>query len=611
MTKPFAAVPANLPSYGSAPQAGPGLWKSVVLYALATMTINVLLHIFISSDYVGIDNDDVMRLVQVRDLLAGQSWFDTTQYRLGLDGGTLMHWSRLIDLPIAALIAFFNLFFSRETAEAAALLVWPLSLTVPVFYAVALGCFRLGGRPAMQTGMVLAAILLIGGMRFRPGAIDHHNVQIALIAMIAAMLLDPEKKAGSYALAGAMAGIAIAIGVETTPMIAVVSLAVSLLWAWHGALMKAAAQSFGLALAAVVTAAFFATTPPRLYSIVTCDNLSVGFYALATFGGSALFLTAAALSHKGRLVRFAGLGACGIVIAGAVLLIAPQCLQNPLGGMDPLLQSLWLDNVTEARSLIASLRYHPASLAPSYAAGLLAMAVCLSRIARGQATEAYILLLSMLTVCILVAAFQVRGAAFSNLLSLFPLSVVIANLRARSNADPKNLRYGLTFAAMSLASVPTFWAVAGSYLLLPDARAMTTNDPSLKMACDTPEAMAGLAQEPTGVVAASMELGAKILRFTHHRALSAPYHRNPGGMLAVMHIGLAAPEDAQALMRQAGVTVLAFCPNEAPTQIIANLAPDGLYAQLGRDIVPDYLLPLSGYAESGLRLFRVAPPHSP
>lgn len=33
------------------------------------------------------DPDDAMRLVQVRDWLAGQSWFDVTQYRLSPPAG--------------------------------------------------------------------------------------------------------------------------------------------------------------------------------------------------------------------------------------------------------------------------------------------------------------------------------------------------------------------------------------------------------------------------------------------------------------------------------------------------------------------------------------------
>ena len=50
-----------------------------------------------------LSTDDAMRLVQVRDLLAGQGWFDLTQYRLNPPDGVAMHWSRLIDLPIAIL----------------------------------------------------------------------------------------------------------------------------------------------------------------------------------------------------------------------------------------------------------------------------------------------------------------------------------------------------------------------------------------------------------------------------------------------------------------------------------------------------------------------------
>jgi len=32
------------------------------------------------------DNDSLLRLVEVRDLLAGQGWYDLHQYRLGLVG---------------------------------------------------------------------------------------------------------------------------------------------------------------------------------------------------------------------------------------------------------------------------------------------------------------------------------------------------------------------------------------------------------------------------------------------------------------------------------------------------------------------------------------------
>ena len=59
---------------------------------------------FATLDASGGDNDSLLRLVQVRDLLGGQGWFDLHQYRMGPEGGFVMHWSRLVDAPIAAII---------------------------------------------------------------------------------------------------------------------------------------------------------------------------------------------------------------------------------------------------------------------------------------------------------------------------------------------------------------------------------------------------------------------------------------------------------------------------------------------------------------------------
>ncbi len=100
------------------------LWPTVIAYSVILAAAILITKLSGATDYVGPDNDDGMRLVEVRDFLAGQGWFDLMQYRLGLDGGTLMHWSRLIDLPIASLIWFFGLFVPHETAEALALGVW-------------------------------------------------------------------------------------------------------------------------------------------------------------------------------------------------------------------------------------------------------------------------------------------------------------------------------------------------------------------------------------------------------------------------------------------------------------------------------------------------------
>ena len=50
-----------------------------------------------------VDPDDAMRLMEVRDWLAGQSWWDVAQHRFNR-GDFPMHWSRLVDIPLAAVL---------------------------------------------------------------------------------------------------------------------------------------------------------------------------------------------------------------------------------------------------------------------------------------------------------------------------------------------------------------------------------------------------------------------------------------------------------------------------------------------------------------------------
>jgi hypothetical protein len=76
----------------------------------------------------GWDPDDALRLVQLRDFLAGQSWFDSTQYRMNPPDGGPMHWSRLIELPLAALILLLRPLFGQPVAEMVAGSAVPLLL---------------------------------------------------------------------------------------------------------------------------------------------------------------------------------------------------------------------------------------------------------------------------------------------------------------------------------------------------------------------------------------------------------------------------------------------------------------------------------------------------
>lgn len=587
------------------------LHRPVLLAMLALTVLTAIMHFSSYVDYVGADNDDVMRLVQVRDLLSGQGWFDLTQTRLGLEGGTLMHWSRLVDLPIAGLISVFSLVMDPVMAEATALFVWPLITVLPIFYALALAGQTLAGVSGRLIALLLAFLFVLSVNRFQPGSIDHHNVQLGLIAVTAACLIMPGRPAVAHAVAGFAAALAIAIGAETTPHVAVIALIVALQWLWLGEPTRAATLAFSLGMASTLTAVFFATVPQSQYGIVACDALSTGFYALGVVGAGSFFLAAATTSHQNPAVRFAALGLAGVATLGLTLLIAPQCLGNPLAGLDPLLKSMWLDHVTEAQSVLSQLRVDPWSIGGFYAVPVLAMGLCLWNIRERRQVHAYGVLFALLLVSWSIALVQVRGAVFANLLSAIPMAALVADLRNKANADPKNLRKGLAFAGMSIVAVPFIWGVAGALASVGVDKAMGKEVEGLSMkrenTCTDVAAMAPLAQEPAGVVSGPSNLGVHILRFTSHRVLSAPYHRNQGGMLTELHAAMAKPKDAVKFLRGAGVTVLAYCLSDPQTRTVIAAAPDGLYAELSKGNVPDWLEPVPATWSTPLQLYRVLP----
>ncbi|SOE17854.1 hypothetical protein SAMN05877838_2759 [Hoeflea halophila] len=587
------------------------LHRPVLLTFVVFIIASAGMHFATYVDYVGADNDDVMRLVQVRDLLSGQGWFDLTQYRLGLEGGTLMHWSRLIDLPIANLVMLFSLFMGPVMAEASALFVWPLLTTLPIFYALALGGNVLAGQPGRLIALALAFLFVLGGNRFQPGSIDHHNVQLGLIATIAACLMLPGRPPLAHAIAGGAAALAIAIGAETTPHILVAALIVAIQWLWIGRDMKAAASVFALAMAAALSAVFFLTVPPARYGEVACDALSTGFYSLGVIGAGSFFLAVSATSERYFAWRLTALGLAGTVTLGAALLIAPQCLGNPLATLDPLLVSMWLSSVTEAQSVFAQAITEPWSLAGFYLVPVLAMMLCVRRICQRRDVQAYGVLLALLAVSWAIALVQVRGAVFANLLSAIPMAALVAEMRVRANADQKNLRKGLMFAGTALAAVPFVWALSGALLSMAVNTVTGEEVGSLPVleenACTGAAALRALAAEPAGVVASPSNMGAHILRFTAHRVLSAPYHRNQGGMLTELHAAMAVPKDAVKFLRGAGVTLVAFCKTDPQVASITRVAPDGLYAQLGQGRIPAWLEPVPGTQALPLQLYRVKP----
>ena len=139
------------------------------------------------------DTDDNMRIMQVRALLHGQGWFDLRQHRLNPPIGANIHWSRLVDLPIAGLILGLRPFLGGAGAERWAVAIAPLLPYLLLLFALALTARRLIDPRAYP--LAFLALFFAGSTNgmFMPERIDHHGWQLALLALSISAVADPKR----------------------------------------------------------------------------------------------------------------------------------------------------------------------------------------------------------------------------------------------------------------------------------------------------------------------------------------------------------------------------------------------------------------------------------
>ncbi|MBW6527216.1 hypothetical protein KZ813_10230 [Sphingomonas sp. RHCKR7] len=245
-----------------------------------------------------LDADDAMRLLEVRDWLGGQGWFDVAQHRLNR-GDFPMHWSRLVDLPLAGAMLALRPLLGASGAERAALVLVPLLTLLAVTALAALLTRRLAGRARVPYAVLLVALASPLLFQLRPLRIDHHGWQVAAaLAAAAALLAPPTRRSG--ALAGAALAVLLTISLEGLPIAAATAAIAALGWAWRPA-RGAMVVALGWTLAGGATALHLATRGP-LWAQPACDAMAPAWLAL-------LWVAAAGLTAAVAMGRVMGSGA--------------------------------------------------------------------------------------------------------------------------------------------------------------------------------------------------------------------------------------------------------------------------------------------------------------
>ncbi|MET0270894.1 MAG: AcrB/AcrD/AcrF family protein, partial [Sphingomonas sp.] len=360
------------------------------------------------------DGDDALRLLQVRDWLGGQGWFDLRQYRLDPPAGADIHWSRLVDLPLAAVIAPLRPLFGQAAAEMAAVTLAPLVTLGAAMLVLALLARRLIDPRAWWWAplLLLAASPPLDMMA--PLRIDHHGWQIVAVLTALLGLVAEDRRRGGIAAGLAIAG-SLAIGVEMLPCLALGVALAAIGWL---ADEREGARLRWLCLAAGVgtLAGLFVFAPPAARFGAACDALSAA-YAAPLWAGGAL-LAAGTLRGRTSAARAGWIAAAGLA-AGAMLLVldAGACLTDPYHAVDPAARALWLDRVSEAKPLW---RQPPEVLWASLALPLIGLGGAMLMLARAgrDMRRPWGAALALAALAILLALVSTRAAVAAQALAL-------------------------------------------------------------------------------------------------------------------------------------------------------------------------------------------------
>ncbi|MBS0479190.1 MAG: hypothetical protein JSR79_07820 [Proteobacteria bacterium] len=455
------------------------------------------------------DADDMMRLQQIRDWLGGQPFADLTQYRLGAVG-VAMHWSRLADLVPAAIIRLLEGAVGRHVAEIAAVIAWPAILLAAAIALTGRIARAVGPADIARPAMIVAGFAYPASTLFLPGRIDHHNLQIVLVLVAALMLVRPGSLLTGL-IAGTAASLSIVVGMETAPLLGIIGLLIMIDWVMDGHRARDRMMGFGIALCATTLAAsvVFRTTA---WGYSACDGftaISARALMVASFAPIGLALAGWGSSARVRVA----LGGSSALALGATLAIStPQCF-SPYGGVDPVLQSLWLTRVGEAQPLFAA----PLAVEIGYAGLMLAGIAAGAWQAWRTRSRGWTTILVLQLAALAVAVTQVRGAYAGAIFAAPALAALIVAAR-RAGAVP-------------LAGA---WVVSAGMLYPLAAQAMATAAPAVGGAsCTAPDLIDALRALPAGRVMAPIDTGGVAIASTRQRMIAAAYHRNGAGDLAM------------------------------------------------------------------------------
>ncbi|HEY9090118.1 hypothetical protein [Parasphingorhabdus sp.] len=585
--------------------------KSAPLLLIWLAVCGVL--VFVSWDQIasgmGWGPDDQLRQVQLRDWMAGQSWFDTVQYRIAFPDSQPMHWPRLIELPLALLIALLGPVIGAHAAEVAAMVVVPLAgLGLTMWLTAKISGALFPARIALLSAALTATAVPVVA-QLRPMRIDHHGWQIVLALVALWTMFWPDKRKAGLVMGSALA-LWLSISLEGLPLsVAFIAL---LAWRWVAALDEGVRLFWTLAGFLGSSILLYLINHGQFDTALNhCDAISPA-HLLACIGGAVVILPAIRLAPASWPLRLIFLALAGAAALGILYATAPQCIGGAFGELDPLVRDYWLVNVGEGLPVWNQPWDKNITLfGGSIIVGLGAL-IYIKWKRHGAADldtldsdKLFILAYALIWALIMSLLVQ-RAAAVAAAYAVPLMAWAVDHAFRNARAMERPLQRILASVAVVFLILPGPITLGLVNAIRGDEEDAKPALPDSTLACDSAESLARLNALPQANIIAPFDFGPQILVQTPHAVLATSHHRNDSAMADQIRIFTSAPQQARDILEARNIRYIAACPGEAELEIYARKHPDGLWDRLSRDEGFDWLQPVH-LRGSGLLVWRVVP----
>jgi len=542
------------------------------------------------------DPDDQLRMVQVRDWLAGQSWGDVTQYRMNPPSGGDMHWSRLIDLPLAFAIVILTPLIGQIQAELWAAVIIPM-LTLGVF----LFCFaqlvrrHFGSTAAVAstTGLLTAVPIIL---QLVPLPVDHHGWQLVCLTLCLILLLDTERPIRAAFWLGIVSAVWLEISIEAFPFVVAFISIMGLRW-----LLSAPSQNQNLLLSpfnillvsvALASAVLLVTMKPLVilgqaaFDALSSAHVSA-FITSAVVSGALMTVAHLRNTHIGFVPKLAICALSGIAALAVLGVGAPQCVGDSFQSLDPVVRRYWFNRTSEGLPIFDLGLDQIVIASVLLLLGLLGIFHLL--LSKEVSRDTNIALALIFAATSLVSTYVSRTTVYFIIVTSVILAPLSSALFARiSDKDSLSRRLMFRIAAiMLLLPVMTGQLAANAFDQLKPAHASKA---APRFVMDVPEArlcqnigsIQQLRRLPTSNLLAGLDVSPGILQHTNHRVVASGHHRNQPAMRDVIMAFTSTPDMLASVLERRKINYIVVCAAAPEFVFYQGMSPTGNWARMNK-----------------------------